>query len=495
MPEKRKAITSTLLSLGRAAASKAAGVLQLGPLIEHSRNACSDLLYARGFLLCRGEDAPDTVAQWRTWSVADWCLRTDPRVPVDHATSGDREVWIVGDAFHPGRHIFTDMAQHVLEGDLLVALDGMAGRFLLVHRNGSRIEIYHDAMGARSVFYGNGVVASHAALAAEILGSGLRDWVIPFITSRGYLQRDVKYLPGLDAPFVGVRQLTPNTRLVLPQGNVERYWPRAGIVASDPDQALTCLLEHLRGLQQYLAENSLAPIVGLSAGRDSRGVFAALVPLRPRLFTFVRSEGAQSSNSADSRTACQLAGQVGLDIEIIKIPAPPQLDTASTDFAVTFRHNTGYVRGNNSSWVEHYAGLSPTGDVFVRGFGGEVMRGFYPQLHNANPQSLAHLYDVNAGSRMSREAFAQFIKVAGWEKEALFGYDQAGMFYWEHRMGTWGAIALSESDMAFRGLPGYNSRDLFRVFMSLPASIDRRTIFEIAVVELRPELGRIAYTS
>src|SRR5690606_1512315 len=187
MPEKRKAITSTLLSLGRAAASKAAGVLQLGPLIEHSPTARPDLLYARGFLLCRGKHAPEAVAQWRSWDVAGWCLHTDPRVPVDHAASGDREVWIVGDAFHPERHIFTHLAQHLLEEDLLVTLDGMAGRFLLVHRNGSRIEIYHDAMGARSVFYGNGVVASHAALAAEILGSGLRDWVIPFITSRGYL--------------------------------------------------------------------------------------------------------------------------------------------------------------------------------------------------------------------------------------------------------------------------------------------------------------------
>src|SRR5690606_37960693 len=146
----------------------------------------------------------------------------------------------------------------------------------------------------------------------------------------------------------------------------------------------------------------LDPIVGLSGGRDSRGVFAALLPLQPRLFTFVRSADAQSAHSGDSRTARHLASKMDRSIEIIKVPAPPHLDTALTQFAVTFRQNTGYVRGNNSSWVEHYASLPPTDHVFVRGFGGEVMRGFYPEVREANPQSLSHLYDVNAGSRMSR---------------------------------------------------------------------------------------------
>lgn len=496
MSEMRKTVSSKLASLGRAAASKAVGLLQTGPRIEHPGSAVPDLLYARGFLLCRAAHPPGAVAGWRKWDVVDgWCLRADPRVPVDHAARGDREVWIVGDAFHPGQRVFKQMARHVLESDLLETLDGIAGRFLLIHRNGSQVEIYHDAMGARSVFYGDGVVASHAGLAAEVLGTGLRDWIIPFITSRGYLRRDVKYLPGLDAPFVGVRQLTPNTRLVLPQGRVERYWPRAPLMASDRGQALACLKEHLEGLRHYHDENALEPIVGLSAGRDSRGVLAALACLRPRLFTFVRSADAQSAHSADSRTARQLAEKIGLTVEIIKIPAPPQLDTASTEFAVTFRQNTGYVRGNNSSWVEHYANFPPTDHVFVRGFGGEIMRGFYPKMKEANPQSLSNLYDVNAGSRMSRDAFAEFIEVARWGEESLRGYDPAGMFYWEHRMGIWGSIALSESDMAFRGVPGYNSRDLFKAFMGLPLEVDPRSIFEMAVVELLPALGGTAYAS
>lgn len=470
-------------------------MLQRGPKASCSDETSSDLLYARGFLLCRRENAPRSVLRWTAREVGSWTLYVDSRVPVGHAEVGDREAWVVGDAFHPGQSVFTEIARRVLEEDLLQALDGLAGRFVLIYRNGSRLEIYHDAMGSRSVFYGEEVVASHAALAAEVLGSGLRAWIIPFITSRGYLRRDVKYLPGLDSPFEGIAQLTPNTRILFPYGQVERYWPRQPVVLTDPEQALESLIRHLEGLRKYLQANRHEPILGVSAGRDSRGLLAALAPLEPRLFTFVRSAGAQSEDSADSRAARRLAAELGLDLEIVKIPAPPHLDSASSPFAITFRQNTGYVRGNNSGWVEHYAGLGLSDHIFVRGFGGEVMRGFYPEIQKATPATLANLYDLNAGSQMSRDGFSRFIEVAGWREGSLFDYKPSELFYWEHRMGTWGAIALSESDMAFRTIPGYNSRELFEAFLGLPSAIDRRSIFEAAVGALRPELGGVGYES
>lgn len=497
MPEQRGTFAAAVAAFGRALRRKAAGTDDAppGPRIQREADVAPGLLYARGFILCSPERAPAAVAGWSRWNVGKWELRVDPRVPVDHAYAGGREIWIVGDAFHPRASVFKDVARWALDGDLLDHLDGLAGRFLLICRSGPRVEIYHDAMGSRSVFYADGVAASHSGLAAEVTGAGLSTWVLPFITSRAYLKRDVKYLPGLDSPYAGISQLTPNTSLEFGQGEVRRYWPRGPIARTTPEQALEALVEHLRALGRYFVSNGIRPIVGLSAGRDSRGVLAALAGLQPKVFTFVRSSSDSAGNPADQRAASQLADVAGLELEVICLSVPPRLDDASSAFAVTFRQNTGFVRGNNSGWVEHYAGGAFENDLFVRGFGGEVMRGFYPAVTEANPRSLARLYDLNAGSNMARDAFERFMRVSEWDSAGQSGYPPNEALYWEHRMGIWGASALSESDMAFRSIPGYNSRDLFTSFMGLPPEQDRRLLFEAAAAMLAPQLSQVAYES
>ena len=136
-----------------------------------------------------------------------------------------------------------------------------------------------------------------------------------------------------------------------------------------------------------------------------------------------------------------------------------------------------------------------TGQGKLLRFGGEVMRGFYPELQSITPKALSQLYDVNAGSHASQDAFSHFIEQASWKAERLYNHPLEVQFYWEHRMGTWGASALSESDMAFRGIPGYNSRELFEVFAGLGKGVDRRQLFEAAAAELQPAIGSIPYSS
>jgi len=466
--------------------------------VQQPVDALEQLVYARGFLLTRAGAPPAPVATWAAMPVGEYTLYVDPRVPVQKATKGRRSAWLVGDAFDPVDGIYQGMADHLIGGDLLQRLDQAAGRFVLFVQDGERLEVYHDAMGSRSVFHVDGdVVASHAALAAHVVGMPLREWILPFITSSNYTKRDVKYLPGLESPFEKVVQLTPNTRLVLPTGKVERYWPREPREAATPEQAVAALVRHLEGLRTYLQSNGLRPTLGVSAGRDSRAALAALKDLDPYVFTFVRSAKGQGENSKDSRTAKDLTSRCGLTLDIVKLTAPPPLDETATPFAAAFRRNTGYIRGSNARWVECLAERGDLADsVFVRGFGGEVMRVFYRQITEVTPKQLAAAYDVNAGSCYSRDAFERFIARAAWTQKALRGYSLDDIFYWEHRMGIWGASAMSEADMAFRSMPAYNTRSLFSIFMGLPSEArDTSELFEAATERLAPEIGGLPYDS
>ena len=49
-----------------------------------------------------------------------------------------------------------------------------------------------------------------------------------------------------------------------------------------------------------------------------------------------------------------------------------------------------------------------------------------------------------------------------------FGYEPSDLFYWEHRMGMWGACMLNEMDPAMPSLVGFGPRRLYAAAFGLP---------------------------
>ena len=354
-------------------------------------------------------------------------------------------------------------------------------------------------MGSRSVFYstcGPAIVASHSEIVAKLSGSDMADYFIPFITSRNYIQRDVKYLPGLLSPYNDVLQLTPNTKLLFGAQTIERYWPREEKSAPPSRRESTeFLVAHLDGMATYLKAKGSRPVAGLTAGTDSRGVFAAVKDLNPFLFTYVRSEKGDILASRDARIAKKIANTYSLGVEVWGIPNRMSLKQVDNTFSYVFRRATGYYRGAGSPWLELLlnADMGTKNATFVRGFGGEVMRGFYQlnskRISRVNKFQFSDMYDVNAGSNLTRDAFQDMIERTGLNQETLLGYDPNDLFYWEHRMGTWGSVSMTEADIAMPSMVAYNSRNLFSMFMSLDEPERAgRFAFDGATIKLAPGL-------
>ncbi len=126
------------------------------------------------------------------------------------------------------------------------------------------------------------------------------------------------------------------------------------------------------------------------------------------------------------------------------------------------------------------------------------MRGFY-QVHepgsvDVSVRQLANAYDVNSGSNVTRRLLRRHDgKNSISPRERLSGYDPNDMFYWEHRMGTWGSVSLTEADLAMPAMVGYNSRNLFKAFMRLsgPDRFLAGRAFEMATPLLRPKLAAV----
>jgi len=178
--------------------------------------------------------------------------------------------------------------------------------------------------------------------------------------------------------------------------------------------------------------------------------------------------------------------------------ATPNLNHVDDDYGVAFRKSTAYYRGNDSVWLRKVGEYNVPYNVglFIRGFGGEILRGFYQttqmKIAEVNSKQLSRAYDVNAGSNFTRTSFDEFIEISSFKQENFLGRDVNDLFYWEHRMGTWGSIAMSEADLAARSLVGYNSRNLYDKFFGLDFALrDARKPFYDIINRFSPEISAV----
>ena len=161
--------------------------------------------------------------------------------------------------------------------------------------------------------------------------------------------------------------------------------------------------------------------------------------------------------------------------------------------------NSGSVRGRSKySLVASMASVAKPGDVFVRGYGGEIIRGFYniqpDPMTAASPREFGRMYQKRNPKLhpFVQRAFEGFWERANWDKLDGFGYDVNDLFYWEHRMGMWGAMMLNQMDSAVECWVGMNSRPLYRAAFGLePRDRLTKALFTEAIERLHGPLSTV----
>ena len=338
--------------------------------------------------------------------------------------------------------------------------DDLTGRFAAVVLDDNPY-VLQDAVGARTVFYrsGGGAIASHPGLLAEAYGHGKNEVAHEFIKNPGYTSRSVTYLPGLMTMHEGIRPLIPNHLLRLNSGRVERFWP----VEPKKETALREFDTEFDALLDAVAKTPL-PILGVTGGIDTRVLVAGLRSRNVafRAVTWAPPRIVKKEVPVVERTVELL----GLDHKWLEHEA-----TSEDPIAAISGVNSGGFRGRARITADT-ARLYDNG-TFVRGYGGEIIRGFYNlrqrKMTGSGVEEMVEAYgssmkDKEQDARYWRivtDAFEEFSDVCDYSD--LKGFDVNDVFYWEHRMGIWGACMHNEMDAAVYSTTGINSRRLFEL--------------------------------
>lgn len=470
----------------------------------------SALLYRYGYLVSITNAFSDEPLwdnpQIHSWPTHEWSgltIKVHPETPLHFSSKGGMNVCVIGHVFDPFNKTFdaqalaSDLCDRSANEDAFHhQLDNLSGKFVVLLGRGNTWRVYQDAFASKSVYYDAqvpGVVGSHAELVADATGDGVDLNVIAFLQSPAYQKRDVKYLPGLRTIYQNVFYCPGNHVLELVTGAVRRYYPRP--YKDEPSDDL--LIRYLDGYSDYIVQNFDRELFGLTGGLDSRTMLAPLSAKKVPMTTFTLNRGDVNGGSPkDIALAKQLSAEVGADHHEVVIDYAALTPNYFKETMQVLRQNTGFARLNspvaNTQLYARFKKLQAKEKLsYSRGFGGEILRGFYQgkggEISSVEARQFASAYGVMPKSPFVRDSFQDFINRSDFSN--LDGVDINDVFYWEHRMSGWGSLAVAETDILACTFVGYNSRRLYNAFFSRPfEERDKRVAFKRAIEHFNPKL-------
>ena len=429
----------------------------------------------------------------RTLTFADLHLSVHPLLSTTRAQHGETDLLMLGTAVHPEHTTWREsdvmgwLARSATAVELEEAMAALAGRFVLFVRIGSTATIvYGDACGLRPVFY----------LRAE---SGL--WLAsqPGLLERhAGAQRDVRLAPLLEAspegdvwpagrtPLTGVQMVLPNHRLSIDDAAPTRFWPTAPITTVDPEIAAQRMARQLRGIVLGLVDRGPVTIL-LTGGYDSRSLLAAAWPVRRRLRYLTAVDVATPSHDASIPLRLALRGRLRLRFRWSR-PATPH--AVGRQRAVT-----GQVWRDPNQHRE-LVFSSAQGTTALIANASEVVRCAFYEGGNPPPAITAELLSEYHGWAQDPFAITAFEHWLAGVPQGT-GIHPLDLYYWECRVGVWGALSALSMELQVDAFSPFNCRDLLVTGLGTPvASRKHPWLLHRRIVEiLAPQISAVPYNS
>ena len=448
-------------------------------------------LYARGYVIGHSsaltEDFVPT--QWLRHQISSFWIRHDPRLPTRQV--GPHAV-LFGYFYNPWSGEGADAAADRLgsylpsgrppdsrDEALWKLLDEAGGRFVLVSLEPGHRWAVSDAVSLQPMYYtGSGdqwVASSHSNLLGEIGGLPINPWVDELVRSRFY-SIGVRHLPGLVTPFSGMHRLAANHWLNIDSGCQNRFFPREPHGHADDWGALVgeCA-EALRTSVEVLCADHCVS-ASLSIGTDSRCTLAACRGVRDKVGFF--SYYADPQEKRDAIGARKLCRRLRISHELYPIDVREYAENRDVEFERVLSRNTAGVRSPKLSEVAKIKTLAerfPEGRLELKTHVSEVGRAFYCKKMSTKtppkyltPRDMSNLYKKNLFDRKLLRwmdmAFAEFRDFTCFGQD-FFDYEEHDMFYWEHRMPQWAALANQDHDIVHGMVSIFNNRRLLANFL------------------------------
>jgi len=401
-------------------------------------------------------------------------LSVHPDLQVFSETLGATSVALLGfalDPFNPARnetdivHSLTAGASDVLKLSSLTK--PLAGRWAIIYQNSEGTYLFTDPCGFRAVFFYRDGNDFWCGSQPEIIKANCRlrwntdEKLLQFLLSPRLGPRRIRMV-GTKTVYEGCLHLLPNHYLDVNRFEQVRYFPTGTL----PDLATSDVIDTCRAMLEGIFAGIVARqkvMMALTAGWDSRVLLAASRKVSQEIEYYIDQTGVLPEYHPDVRVPRRLAKRLGIGFVVLD-----SADDMPGWFSSVLAANVTGARMLPKTRTICAMLASGESRIVINGVGGEISRNNWDDgglnLRALAPRELVRMFWIVDHPFSVQEA-------ERWQQVLLTLDDRVNstvLFFWEHRLGNWGAQYVAEQDIAVDTLHPFNCRLLIETALSAP---------------------------
>lgn len=411
-------------------------------------------------------------------------------------------------------NLSSDNLKGVDSENFLDYIDNLSGRFVIIICINSKIVIFNDACGTKTVYYHkmHQIVSSHYNLIKDLIP------LEPLPLFEKFLQYNKEQicnkkqaawcLPGSLTPFKDVELLVCNHYLHLNSHKIKRFFPRKEKPKTKVLDVVKFIAEKISKSLKCLHKNNFELYLSLTAGNDSRMSLSAAKDIREHInfFTYFNSDSLVKKNNdytyQDKDTlesldfATKLAEKFNLNFSSIDFKSKLSV---YEDNLLYKNHYHGHLHGLITGFREKI-NINTHKSIHIRTNITELLRKSYFVL-NPNTSYIEISKKMAIWSMYDKKQLI-FNDIANyyldWVKEqnfdGIYNYEIGDMFYWEYRMNYWLSAVLINQDTIFDTFILFNNRKILEYGMSIPDTLkENNELVYLIQKQLWPELLELCH--
>ena len=430
-------------------------------------------MFERQFYIGKKDRINEPLEGFQTISIRNWIIAIQEKNYYSKVKNEFFDIHIVGCIAHPDYQDVKpkSFAQEVLGKcksfeEINSALYKACGRFVVVIAYDNDLIIRSDAVSLGQVYFDSKqeIICSDIRLYEYLVKEREDNYSAKLFhkNTMPYKGNGDAWI-GDDTIYLGLKKLLPNHALYVSGFKVERYWPvkqRRQVRLKD------CLYDIASQLKSTLqAFQNIAPLsIAVTAGNDSRLMLAASLALKQKCRYFIINHPKMKNGDVDIVIGKRLCDIAGVPYRIYDIRNENEVPT---DFKRKYFQNSFFAKNERLPVVyKYYQDFS--GYINICGVGEYGRSVFGNGILPVSANFLCHKYhytNSNFANQMTKKWLKEY-------KHSIrqYGYNTFAMFYIEQKLGNWGAVGNTESDLAFEEVNPYASHYLIHKFLSLPKS-------------------------